>query len=698
MEGMGAPTRDHGGPAPPRAAPPPGLAGTPAGPPAFAVEAPNASGGADALADPRAVRTLLALMNQHAVTGGAAAHWGGPAAFVEVMASLHGVMFRGGAGEWHERHNFVNDAGHCENGIYALRALYGFGGLSFGDLRGFRSLASPLTGHGEAHVYPEGVYVSNGPLGSGVGQAQGLAFADRVLGNRRATVCAVTDGACMEGEARECLASIPGLARRGRLNPFLLLVSFNDTKLSGRISEDSFTMEETFRALGPLGWDVVRVEGGNDLAEVHPAIDRALAGLGGGGGGARPKALVFRTVKGRGVRSTEEARDGGHGHPLKARDPGLEGFLAELWGGDVPGVFAEWARELGPPAAAVPAGPAGPAVPAKLNGAAGPPKEKVQAGIARALLRAGREGLPVVSLSSDLQFSTGAGAFHREFPERSLDLGVAESNMVSMGAGASKQGLVAVVDTFTQFGVTKGNLPLLMSALSKAPVVGLFSHAGFQAAADGASHQATTYIALTASIPSTVLVVCSCAREAEAYLGRALERLAGRNGGDAESVLFFYGRERHPDRGEGGPSFEWGKPRLLADGGGGGDGGDGGDGVIVACGPLVDKALRARELLAADGVRAAVVNHPFVNRVDTGFFGDLLARNNNRLVTLEDHQEVGGMGSILVTALARAGLHPQVRVLGVRGMIGRSAYQADHLYRAHGLDEEAVRRAFLELG
>ena len=687
---MGTPNGDRGSPGRLRPCPPPPLAGTPGGRPAFSVETADGAGGTDVLADPRAVRSLVLLMNQHAVQGGAAAHWGGPAGFVEIMASLHGIMFRGAPGgapgEWHERWNFVNDAGHCENGIYALRALYGFGGLSFADLRGFRSIDSRLTGHGEAHLYPEGVYVSNGPLGSGIGQAQGLAFADRVLGNRRPTVCAVTDGACMEGEAKECLASIPGLARKGRVNPFLLLVSFNDAKLSGRIGADSFTMEETFRALEPLGWDVAWVEAGNDLDRVHPALHRAAAGLAEAGG--RPRAVVFRTVKGAGVRSAEEAPDGGHGHPFKAGDPGLADALAGLWDGDVPGVFADWARELvpGAPSGGAPARP-----PPRARAAGGAAMEKTRDGISRALLRAGRAGLPVVSLSSDLHGSTGAGAFHREFPGRSLDLGVAESNMVSMGAGASKQGLVAVVDTFSQFGATKGNLPLLMSALSKAPVIGLFSHAGFQAAADGASHQATTYIALTASIPSTVLVVCGCAREAEAYLDQALGRLAARTGGDADSVLFFYGRESQPAHYGKGPPFEWGRPQLLA---------EGGDGMIVACGPLVAEAMRARDLLAEDGFSAAVVNHPFVNRVDADFFGDLLAaggRGGGRLVTMEDHQATGGMGSILVSELAQAGLRPAVRILGVRGAIGRSAYLSDHLHRAHGLDAKAARRALLSL-
>ena len=118
------------------------------------------------LGDPRASRALVALMDMCAVNGGAASHWGGPAAFAEIISAIHGIMFAVKDRPWHEAYNFVNDAGHCENGIYALRANYGFDGMTLQDLKGFRGIKSKLTGHGESHLNPEGVLLSNGPLGS----------------------------------------------------------------------------------------------------------------------------------------------------------------------------------------------------------------------------------------------------------------------------------------------------------------------------------------------------------------------------------------------------------------------------------------------------------------------------------------------------------------------------------------------------
>src|ERR1041385_18151 len=253
------------------------LAPTPTAKPKYSCTIKNAAGQDVVVADPNAPRALVALMDVHAVIGGAACHWGGPAAFAEIMAAVHAIMFATQGRQWFEAYNFVNDAGHNENGIYALRSLYGFDGMTFESLKGFRGLQSKLTGHGESHLNPEGVLLSNGPLGSALPQSQGLAIADRVAKRDRVTICTVSDGASMEGEAKEAFAAIPGLAAKGRVNPYILVISDNDTKLSGRITKDSFSMQRTFRSLGNLGWNVIPVPNGHDLQAVYLSVERGIA-------------------------------------------------------------------------------------------------------------------------------------------------------------------------------------------------------------------------------------------------------------------------------------------------------------------------------------------------------------------------------------------------------------------------------------
>ena len=663
------------------------LAPTPSGLPKYYVTVKDASGHSVTVADPRATRALVALMDVHAVNGGAACHWGGPAAFADMLAALHAIMFNVKGRQWHEAFNFVNDAGHAENGIYALRANYGFDHLTFEDLKAFRSITSKLTGHGESHLNPQGVLLSNGPLSSALPQAQGLALADHAARRDRVTVCVVSDGASMEGEAKEAFAAIPGFAARNLLNPFVMMISDNDTKLSGRITKDAFSMEPTFNALSALGWHVVHVSNGHDLQELYLTIERAIATA--KANPAAPVCLLIKTIKGYGVKATMENAAGGHGFPL-ANGEKIVDFVNEIYGGETPAEFVAWARALRADweqkeeakkakAAAAPA-PTAPAV----------KKDKIQAGLAKAAIRAATDGYPVFSISSDVQGSTGISPFQKTFPDRFLEVGIAEANMISVGAGFAKGGYIPIVDTFGQFGVTKGNLPLTMAALSQAPVIALFSHVGFQDAADGASHQATTYFAATSAIPHTVVIAPSCSDEAEALLYEAIRRTAAERqaGKDGSSYIFFVGRENYPLHWVEGATYPWGKAQVLS---------TGTDVVLVASGPLCDKAINAGKALGAKGVQATVINNPFVNLVDVETIGSAVKAAGGRLVTIEDHQVIGGMGAQVSHALSNAGIAHRVRTLGIHGEFGQSAYLAEQLYQKHGLTAERMAEAALEL-
>lgn len=649
------------------------LAATPAGELKYSVKLKNNI----LLADPRVTRALVALMDQHATIGGAAAHWGGPAAFAEIISAVHGIMFQNKNENWYDRFHFVNDAGHAENGIYATRANYGFDNLTFNDLKKFRSIESKLTGHGEAHLNPEGVFISNGPLGSGLPQAQGLCMADKVAGITRTTICVLSDGAAMEGEARESFAAIPGLALKNKMNPFLLIVSDNNTKLGGRIDIDSYSMTPTFNALETLGWKLVRIADGNDLEKVYHAIETELTNA--GKNPSQPIALVFKTIKGYGVKSTMESASGGHGYPLSAYDDKLPAFIQEIFNGEAPAEFINWAHDI-LQSKPEPKAPSTNAV----------KTEKVQDGFARAFINAAKAGLPIFSLSADLQGSTGIKAFQKDFPTHFIDLGIAESNMISSAIGFSKVGFIPVVDTFAQFGITKGNLPFIMASLSEGPIIGLFSHTGFQDAADGASHQATTYFSALANIPHLTIVNCACSSEAEALMTMAIEKFADdrQKGITPNSYVFFLGRENHPVSYVEGIKYEWMKAQILS---------TGKDVTIVAAGPMVAQALMAKELLAKDNIHATVINHAFINHVDIACLSSALKNTNGKLITVEDHQVVGGMGSIILHALHTQGINFQAKTLGIRGEFGQSAYKAEQLYARFDLSAAGIVKAFKEL-
>lgn len=633
-------------------------------------------------ADPNATRALVALMDMFAVLGGAASHYGGPAALAELMSAAHAVIFNEAEKKnknWFEIAHIINDAGHCENGLYALKANYGMAGLDLNSLKKFRSIDSGLTGHGEVHCFEEGVYLSNGPLGSAFPQAQGLALADKLAGEDRVTVCVLSDGAAMEGEAKEALAAVPGLAKRGLMAPFVLIISDNNTKLSGRIDQDAFSMAPTFNGLESLGWKVVRLEEGNNLQAATTAMEVALAAA--RGNPAQPVAIWAKTIKGIGTKKTADSSSGGHGFPCKSPVE-LPEFLKEIYNPEAaPALFSSWIDELLTVEKDMKA---------KAKTDTG---EKIQAGISKAMVAAFKKGLPVISVTSDLPGSTGVAGFRKEFPHASIDVGVAESNMVSTAAGLSKQGFIPVVDTFAQFGVTKGALPLTMAMLSEAPVIGVFSHTGFQDAADGASHQALSYMAMLASIPKVDLYSLCSSEEAEVLMSSVIEKFAEEKlaGKTPHSSIFFLGRENFPKTFKSPANnitYAPSVPQVLLS-----NLLPAKNVMLLTTGSLVGEALVASEKLKAMGIGSLVVNQNCLNRIDVAYLSTLLKKCDGGLITAEDHQVLLGFGSFVAHQLTLAGVLTKMQSLGVHGEFGQSAYNAIELYHKHGVDSEAMVKA-----
>ncbi|UOF00785.1 transketolase C-terminal domain-containing protein [Bdellovibrio reynosensis] len=653
------------------------LAGNPSQEPQFKTYVKSKDGRQIPVVDPRSTRALVSLMDMNAVLGGAASHYGGPAAFAELMSALHGFVFDEATKskkQWFDMFHIVNDAGHCENGLYALKANYQMAGLNLDSLKKFRSIESGLTGHGEVHCFAEGVFVSNGPLGSAFPQTQGLAMGEALSGRNRVTVTAISDGACMEGEAKESFAAIPGLAQTGKMGPYVLIISDNNTKLTGRIDTESFSMTPTFLSLKTLGWNVISLAEGNDLQKCYDAIESAIETA-----KLNPKVPVVihaKTVKGIGTKKTAESASGGHGFPLKSPSE-LPAFLTEIYNGEsFPPVFNSWIDELNKWEADIKAKAV------KDTG------EKIQTGVSAAMVRARKAGLPVLSVTSDLPGSTGVAGFRKEFPQDSIDVGVAESNMISTAAGLSKLGYIPVVDTFAQFGVTKGALPLTMGALSEAPIIAIFSHTGFQDAADGASHQALSYLAMVSSIPHVDVYSLSCSEEADNLVYAAMENFAKarQEGSVPNSSIFFLGRENFPKSYVTPAAYDLKKAQVLIDT----TNGKSKSVTIATTGSLVPQALAAVQTLEAKGVGAVVVNCANMNHVDVATLKGAVEKTQGHLVTVEDHQVIGGFGQMLSHALLQADAKFTLRSLGVHGEFGQSAYTALELYKKHKVDAGAI--------
>ena len=648
-----------------------------------------------AFCNPKHARLVLALMNMQAASAGVACHWGGPSAFIEILSALYAWIFYFSRNTpWHEKFHLINDAGHAENAHYVMKALYRMGGLTFEDLKGFRSVKSPLSGHGEAGLFPQGVYLSNGPLASTFAQAQGLSLADRMQEKKRICIVLLTDGGSMEGEAKEAFASIPGLYAKNKMNPFIAILSDNNCKLSGHIDSDSFSQDPYFRSLKTQGWEYKDLKNPHHLASTAGVLEEVFTRRRNFQDFKKPLLIRARTLKGYGVKATEKTPDGGHAFPLKKVSQ-LRPFLEEInKSPHFPPEIEKWCRELETQGRS-----------SKKSSPSEdifPERAKIQAGISEAMIYCKRtKKLPIVSISSDLPGSTGTGPFRTLYPDHSFDMGVAEANMVSVASGLSKQGFIPVVDTFTQFGLTKGALPLFMAGLSNAPVIAVFSHAGLQPAGDGASHQNLSYFSQSISIPNLKVHCLSSKKEAFHLLTQALIFFAKQKqkGKAPHSHVFFLGREEAPtsyfpqnhpykldqshivfsptqDNPALKNAFRFSFPRTKK---------RGKSITILACGPLLEEALKATRSLLQQGWFIIVLNPSIIHPLDTTTLRACLKKTNGNLLTVEDHHLTGGLGSLAAHQLALLGVKVQLQSLAIRSAFGRSAYKASHLYKTEKL-------------
>jgi len=403
-------------------------------------------------------------------------------------------------------------------------------------------------------------------------------------------------------------------------------------------------------------------------------------------------AIHAKTIKGYGIKATEESASGGHGFPLKNANEVMP-FLQEIYGDrEIPAEFRAWAEEM-----VAQQREKGSKSSKNSKNTLAVSHEKIQKGVSAALIRKRKENLPLISISSDLPGSTGVGDFQKAFPECALDMGVAEANMLSVAAGFSKEGFIPVVDTFAQFGTTKGALPLIMASLSQAPVIAFFSHTGFQDAADGASHQALSWFGMTASIPHCEVYSLTCSEEADALVSQTVDRFYQmRTAGETPpTVIFFLGRENFPRYyGQEGGSYQLGRAQVVVDTT---TGSMDKSVTLVAGGSLMPQAIKAAEILKTEGIGCVLVNPSCLNKPDVETLQNCLQKSEGRLITAEDHQLVGGMGAVVTHALVCSGVSFKLKSLGVAGSFGQSAYKAIELYEKHGLDSLAMVQAAREM-
>lgn len=292
-----------------------------------------------------------------------------------------------------------------------------------------------------------------------------------------------------------------------------------------------------------------------------------------------------------------------------------------------------------------------------------------------ALVELGKENPNVVVLDADLAAATKTGVFKKEFPERHIDCGIAECNMVGMGAGLAASGMVPFVSTFAMFaagrayeqvrnGVGYPHLNVKIGA----------THGGISVGEDGATHQCCEDVALMRTIPGMTVIVPSDDVEAKAVVKAAAE-LDGpvymRFGRLAVSVINDTADYK----------FEIGKGTVLR---------EGTDVTIIANGLCVGESLEAAQKLAADGINAKVINMATVKPLDDELV-IAAAKETGKVVTVEEHSVIGGLGSAVCDVLSEKAPTPVLK-LGVQDVFGHSG-PAVALIKEFGLDSEGIYKS-----
>jgi transketolase len=551
-----------------------------------------------------------------------------------------------------ERDVFFSSKGHDAPAIYAV--LTALGRLPFEKIHELRRL-NGLPGHPD--VSTPSIEANTGSLGMGISKAKGMLIANRLLGKDGRLFVLTGDGELQEGQFWESLGS----AANHKLGGLTAIVDHNKIQSDIWVSRVS-DLGDLDAKLASFGWHVSRVDGhdagaiGKTLALLRTVTDQ-------------PKIVIADTVKGRGVSFME-------GTALEPAErlfrfhsgaPDDETYLKA-----VPELVTRVDLALASIGAAAirlassprPVRP----VPAR--------PQKLVAAYSRALVDEARRNPRIVAFDADLALDTGLLPFEAEFPDRFIECGIAEQDMVSQAGGAALKGLLPVVHSFACFLSDRPNEQIYNNATERTKIVYVGSLAGLVPGGPGHSHQCVRDIAALSAVPGLVLIEPSCEREVALAVRWSL----------AESSDSVYLRL---------VSVPWDVPFDLPDGyrlqpGRGVTITAGDDGVIFAYGPvLLGEAVHAAALLRdRRGLALSVVNLPWLNRIDRDWFAEVV-RDAPAIFTLDNHFIAGGQGDMLLRTLAELPLAARtVRRLGVTDIpvCGRN----DEVLRAHGLDAESL--------
>lgn len=559
-----------------------------------------------------------------------------------------------------DRDVYFSSKGHDVPGQYAV--LFALGLLPKEQFIRLRRLEGTC---GHPDVSTSGIEANSGSLGMGISKAKGIAFAKRLRGNQGRIFVMNGDGEMQEGQVYEALQT----AAHQRITNVNLIIDHNKVQ-SDKPVRDICDLGDLETKLRSFGWHVARCDG-HDFRQLEKVFTEFKAIT------DTPKVLIADTIKGRGVSFMEHPaalKAGGGLYRWHSGAPDDRSFT-DAYQEIIARIHARTER-LGLLPLALEE------LPQEDKGAKNVSSEYVADAFGRALVDIAAEREDLVVLDADLAADCRIRAFELAYPERFIENGIAEQDMVSMAGGLALQGLLPVVNTFAAFLAARANEQIYNNACEQTKIIYVSHYSGLIPAGPGQSHQSIRDISLVGALPN-LLVIQPCntveTRMAVEYcVKQAKESCVLRLViGPSPRII-----ELPPDY-----RLEPGRGVTLV---------DGSDAVLFAYGPIMlHEALLAADILCESHVHLKVVNMPWINRVDTDWLQEVIGACQ-AVCVLEDHAPVGGLGDTLLNALTASDLmgDRHFQKLAVEGYPAWGT--PSEVLKFHGLDGASLAARILE--
>jgi transketolase len=551
---------------------------------------------------------------------------------------------------------YFSSKGHDAPGLYSIHTALGI--IPFEKIHTLRRLGG-LPGHPDVNI--PGAHTNTGSLGMGVSKAKGFMFADQLLNKKDGRVFVLTgDGELQEGQFWESLITASRL-RNGLLT---VIVDHNKLQSDTFVSNvsDLGDLDAKFQA---FGFEVCRIDG-HDFQTLSEVIGKK-------GQDGKPLAIIADTIKGRGVSFME--------HTTMAHD---QEYYKYHSGAPSPEDYLIAKLELKKSVDSL-SGKLGLDLPKPVDVSFEPLRisantERMIPAYSEAILEQARKNPKVVALDADLVLDTGLIPFKNEFPDRFIECGIAEQDMVSQAGTMALAGLIPVVHSFACFLTSRASEQIYNNCTQGGKVIYVGSLAGILPGGPGASHQAIRDISAMAAMPGLTILEPVSSAQVKFCLDWAVNVNEGSTYIRLTSIPFESREEFRKIQ-----DLNIGKGNVLR---------EGTNATIITLGPIVSvEALKAAENLSdQDGIECKVIAMPWANHFDKDWFVKQIGKDIGPLFIIENHLTEGGFGEKIskVLLINKIFNHNNVKMLGIEGL-PHSGTNSEVL-KAHYLDAASLQK------